>query len=448
MSSFNRWAAGVAAAFACGTAFAGMHQICYEGTAQLQGTTWVSTGVFGCATDAGSCRITPLSGAMRPRNGYPLDQGVQSQGSFAYYDFNSTNGTGIFPAKVEFFDANSVKTGERTCTVRALGVLRGGPYGSASPGAVLTGFTTDVSGLVTTGIWRLFGAKAAPWRRLAVQAPGDFVAVGGGAVGTEVPSGAMVIESMRYQIYAGDARSWRASTSEASNVAEPHVTTGYVIGMHVEGIDAATLATLVQPVDGSTFPTIAATSSKQVLAGSTAPVVLSGGVQAWADASTATNMIGQLLTQTAPVVTTWLDCTVDASGFFRCKRASGVAGWSGSSKDHVISRPGYVNVQVLGLPSTLTINGVAWSVRSTFVQATSAVAAHPAVDVGGLRGNYALTGIGATVGATTAGNLLWKLEPRADLGGASVASKDHVVSSPAAITGFAIGIKLVPPGTP
>jgi hypothetical protein len=84
------------------------------------------------------------------------------------------------------------------------------------------------------------------------------------------------------------------------------------------------------------------------------------------------------------------------------------------------------------------------------VQATSAVAAHPAVDVGGLRGEYALTGIGAAVDWRShgpSGNLLWKLEPRADLGGASVASKDHVFPSPATITGFALGIKLVRPGT-
>jgi hypothetical protein len=40
---------------------------------------------------------------------------------------------------------------------------------------------------------------------------------------------------------------------------------------------------------------------------------------------------------------------------------------------------------------------------------------------------------------------LWKLEPRADVGGASVAAKDHVISSPASITAYAIGIKLVAP---
>ena len=74
--------------------------------------------------------------------------------------------------------------------------------------------------------------------------------------------------------------------------------------------------------------------------------------------------------------------------------------------------------------------------------------------LGGYASYYALTGIGASVdwkrynaagNLTSFGNLVWKLEPRADLGGASVASKDHIVASPAAITGYAIGIKLVTP---
>ncbi len=99
------------------------------------------------------------------------------------------------------------------------------------------------------------------------------------------------------------------------------------------------------------------------------------------------------------------------------------------------------------------MGGKTFNVQARFVSAASGIAAHPAVDVSGLRGEYALTGIGAAVdwrrydqngNQTAAGNLLWKLEPRADLGGASVASKDHILSSPARITGYALGIKLVP----
>ena len=44
---------------------------------------------------------------------------------------------------------------------------------------------------------------------------------------------------------------------------------------------------------------------------------------------------------------------------------------------------------------------------------------------------------------TAAGNLLWDIKPRADLNGAEVASKDQAISSPASITAYAIGMKLV-----
>jgi hypothetical protein len=333
-----------------------------------------------------------------------------------------------------------------------------GTRGYASPGAVLTGFSTDVSGLVTTGVWRLQATTDSPWRRLTVQAPGDFVSVGGGATGVEVPNGAVIIESMRTVTYPGDERSWRASTTEAGGAAQLHRTTAYVIGMHIEGLSTSSLAALLQSSTATSFPTIAALSSTQVaqsvIGGS---AVLSGGLQAWADSSNAINMIGQFATASAPQLGKTFRCLPTATGFLKCTIVLSPTGWRVESKDHVIAHPGWINVQMLALPLTLTVNGVAWEVRSGYVSASSAVVAHPAVDVSGLRGDYALTGIGASVdwkrfdasgNQVAAGNLLWKLEPRADLGGASVASKDHVIASPASITGYALGIKLVPPGTP
>jgi hypothetical protein len=167
-------------------------------------------------------------------------------------------------------------------------------------------------------------------------------------------------------------------------------------------------------------------------------------------------MIGQFATVSAPIIGNIFRCTQDPSGFFSCGTVAAATGWRVESKDHVVSHPGWINLQMLALPLTINVGGVNWEVRGQYVSATSAVAAHPAIDVSGLRGEYALTGIGATVdwrrvdrlsGQVAAGNLLWKLEPRADLGGASVAAKDHIISSPASITGYALGIKLVPPGT-
>jgi vibriolysin len=78
--------------------------------------------------------------------------------------------------------------------------------------------------------------------------------------------------------------------------------------------------------------------------------------------------------------------------------------------------------------------------------ATSPVAQHPAVVVNGRRGEFALVGVGAFVDWESyglAGNLLWKLQPRPDLAGVEVGSKDHSIYSPATVTGYAVGLKLV-----
>jgi len=76
----------------------------------------------------------------------------------------------------------------------------------------------------------------------------------------------------------------------------------------------------------------------------------------------------------------------------------------------------------------LIIGGLRYLVFNMVTTATSAVAQHPAVAVAGKMGEYALTGVGASVdwqSYGSAGNLLWKLirapippEPKA-------ASKDH-----------------------
>jgi hypothetical protein len=96
---------------------------------------------------------------------------------------------------------------------------------------------------------------------------------------------------------------------------------------------------------------------------------------------------------------------------------------------------------MLLLPPNLEIDGIVYTVEFNAVSAASAVAAHPTVTVGGLKGEHALTGIGASADCclpgrmpTSAGNLIWKLEPCPDIGGAMVASKDFAVSAPASIT--------------
>ena len=57
---------------------------------------------------------------------------------------------------------------------------------------------------------------------------------------------------------------------------------------------------------------------------------------------------------------------------------------------------------------------------------------------------YALSGCGAFVNWSGAGNLLWRIQPFLSGGtqtACSMASKDHVQPSPASIYGYAIGIR-------
>ena len=442
MRKLTTFLGGVALALGCSAAAAGLHQICYEGAPEYKNGSWVPNAVFGCDTDgAGYCTITPVSSGFISRsNPYPLAYYVQSAGSFRYFDFSSSAGT--FTARIDFHVNGTVTS--RQCTVNARGAYSS-DSGAATPGAVLTGFSTDASGLATSGVWRLQSAGSYAFTRLNVRAPGDFVAVGGGAMGVDAPIGALITESAR----TGDARTWKARTAEGGGAAQPHRTTGYVIGLRIEGLAARDLAPLLIESSLTSTPSDQSNPSSQalqpVLGGS---VVIGGGF----DARAASGMplgsqVGQFGTVSAPLAGNYFNCTL-VRGIYRCRLVTGTIGWRAESKDHVISAPGWITTSMLALPPTITVGGVAYEVYAQQVSATSGVAAHPAVDAGGLRGSFALTGIGATVdwrSHGSAGSLLWKLEPRADLGGASVASKDHVVYSPATVTAHAIGIRLALP---
>jgi len=167
--------------------------------------------------------------------------------------------------------------------------------------------------------------------------------------------------------------------------------------------------------------------------------VISGGVQAQQASSPA----GQYVTATQPVFAQ--QC------YFTGPCEQVVQGWVAASKDHVNPSPWWVSARVTALPKVLTINGSTFHVETWVSTATSAQLAHPNASAT-LPGDFALTGVGAFVDWQTspspAGNMVWRLKPRPDINGAEAASKDQWFSSPAAITAYAIGIKLVPGPVP
>jgi len=429
------------------TAWAGNHQICYQ-IPPLAGFTTIAAR-FACRTDAANspgCQITGVQ-AVTPGTSVNSFNGV-NQNAFSAESEAAFSGPGVYVGNISFSDGTA-----RTCTVE----VPASAYLKANSGyqlRTLLGFNTDESGLVMTGVWQSTSAPAdQPFVEVVV--PPDFVAVGGGAEGTETPYGTLVNESLHYSV----PQTWLAAShgnmpAGAAQQISPVI--GWGIGLKIEGIDRTTLRQIVQfpgagsySISGSSFesnPTSTYTTNMfggvdkllypQTLA------AISGGI----DAEHGSTPNDQYATETRPVF--FNQCFTSGA----CERV--VRGWTATSKDHLNSSPWWVFAQMTTVPKELTINGTLFHVETQVSSATSAAAAHPSVSAA-LPAGYALTGIGAFVdwqqppaGFVGAGNMLWRLKPRPDFNGVEAGSKDQWIQSPAAITGFAIGMKLVPGGLP
>jgi hypothetical protein len=283
-----------------------------------------------------------------------------------------------------------------------------------------------------TAVWTLRSNQNASVVGQVVWVPADFVAVGGGVVGAETPAGALATASYPYLDL--ELRKWTVRTQD-DIYPQPHDNDAYVIGLKIEGLDVYTLRTLFTNASGLNNPMWVAnpSASASVPAGF---ITLSGGAHGWGPWGN-----GQYLTASYPNVLRNL-CRP-----WPCEQQYSVTGWTGISKDHGVSVPGNVSPYLFAIKSQFSIGGSTYHVVGSVTAAASAVAEHPSATVAGLPGEYALTGIGAYVDWQPygwAGNLIWKLLPRPDIAGAEVASKDHGYYSPATITAYAIGIKLVP----
>lgn len=393
------------------------HQICYQEAPLLRQDGSISKLRYRlrCRANDGSCAING-NGLGGPA-GETTDLKEYSPPTTAFDD----------SAAFTFADGST-----RTCTFRVGG-------SRATSGAVLDGYTTDASGLVTTGVWKRHSTPSQHFQApngqfqvvQQVNVPGDFVAVGGGAVG--VPDAAFV-----YKAYLSGG--WLAGTSSNSNPVD-HDNDVYAIGLHVEGLP--NLASLVLTTYGGSAPTVVPHPSSQVSLPA-AQVALGGGGYGYTPPPAGnTNQWQQYLTAFQPLLTSTL-------GFCNgrlCLRSQ-VNGWEIRSKDHLVAGPGWTIDNIYSLPTDVTINGAAFHFESNATASVSAVAAQPSATASNLPGEFALTAVGAFVdweqGTNPQGNLIWKLQPRADIAGADVAATEHGVASPAAITAFAVGIKLVP----
>ena len=344
--------------------------------------------------------------------------------------YSVPSGTAVYKLTFQFSSGES-----RSCTVEM-----GAPHQSYAmpPQGSLVGFTTDASGRLMTGVWKsvwsvpqgqggpLPGGK---WEFMEV--PTDFVVTGGGAVGAEFPNGAFLTN-----LQQAGSDVWETTTLQLQSQ-DAYIHEAHAIAMKIEGLTHAELKAATSWIQAS--GTTAAHPSVSLSAPSGWLVTGGGGL-------TSRYLVGQYLTVSAPVLRIVIACLpgVSPPG---CQTVYAADGWRVSAKDHIVASPAHARVEVYLIQPEFIIAGQRYQVAQSVKFATSAVAGHPSVAVSGTQGQFALTGVGASVDWQSygwAGNMLWKLLPRPDIAGAEAASKDHTYSSPATVTAYAIGLKLVP----
>jgi hypothetical protein len=418
-------------------AAAQMHQICYQGPDFKAAPTVVA----GCATDGGgSCSVASISSGLnigQPGSGYTFPV---SPGSFQFYRVGA--GTQV-TIKFSFTGVPGQGPATRECTVfvAALG-------GAASSGAHLVGFSTDESGLVTTGVWRAHFTGPG----VDIGLPGDMVAISGGV---ETAKDAFA-KHFRQSPIATNGSIW-STASYTDSLGLPSDTVSYAIGLKIEGLHPRDLLALIGTTDASSPGTTTRTPEAMPRAQATLGlledrVALGGEFRAEADRSNSFNSHGQYASVSAPKMgVQFLRCLLVNTP---CPPAQ-ARGWRVESKDDVGSHPGYSSALLRHLPTSITLKGTVWEVRGKVVRSGSPLATEPTAQATGLRGSHALTGVGGEVQwrafnsqPLLASNRLVQLLPQPQQGGAAAASRHGSVVTPATVEAWALGIKLVPLGTP
>jgi vibriolysin len=272
--------------------------------------------------------------------------------------------------------------------------------------AVLIDQHTDASGKLTVALFeQVAPAPVFFFTDFSVVVPPDYVVIGGGVEGAELPVGHLLTASYPN----ADLSAWLVSTKDHL-VSNPARIKAWAIGLKIVGLTRKQVrkhVRVTQAIGGlGPFPE----ASVAVRPGFTQ---IGGGFRInWTGA-------GNLGTASYPV-------------------ADGV--WRAAGKDHLAPSPATAQAYSIGLrnsiPGVGDIVGVTTSQQSPLV-------AHPRASAF-IASGYALSGCGALVNWTGAGNLLWMLKPVAvsDFHGCEAASKDHEFSSPATIRTFAMGIRV------
>ena len=263
---------------------------------------------------------------------------------------------------------------------------------------------TDASGKITVAVFeRVASAPSAHFNDFSVEVADDYVVIGGGVEGTNSPAGNLITASYPNS----DLSAWLVSSKDHL-VSNPVQLKAWAIGLKIAGLSR-------QQVRDNISVTVASSPNAQhpdvSVSTPTGFVQIGGGIKVnWTGA-------GNLATATYPV---------------------SAQTWRARSKDHQNASPAVTQVYSIGLRSSIA--GVGTIVTGTSA-ATSAFAQHPSASTV-LASGLALSGCGALVNWSDAGNLLWKIKPvnTSTQHGCEAASKDHNIASPATITTYAVGI--------
>jgi hypothetical protein len=387
---------------------AGHHQICFQSS---DGTYTNVVGILRCHADDPAVSCTIAVPAAQTTTAYvTVGNETSLLATFA--------SAGTFTSTISFSDGVT-----RTCTLETI------PPNTMAPSYTLPsllGYTTDSSGLVMTGVWAqswvVFPAVT------EADLPAGFRAVGGGASGKYVTAAMSEYPGVWY---AADQEPW-------GNVIPAQHFTGYGIGLKIEGVDGATLASLVQQSSSPAAvyqppPSAAPAASTPTPAGQ---VTIGGGVYA---------TLGQAVTASYPHVAQ----RCYAGG--ECEQV--VTGWEAASNVHNMSGTGQVQSIAVSLPKQLSIGGAPYWVETSVTNAATPAATNPQVSVAGLLGDFALTGAGALISGQTAagpgGNLLSVLKPHPETAGVeAAATTEPGFSAAAGLTVYAVGMRLVPGSVP
>ncbi len=264
----------------------------------------------------------------------------------------------------------------------------------------------DVSGKITVAVFeRVAGNPQQHFYDFAVEVPDQFVAIGGGVEGTNYPQGNLLTASYPNN----DLSAWLVSTKDHVSPNSTRIT-AYALGLKIEGLSRNQLLSQIN-VNTRTSGYV---QHPDVSVGVPEGFVMIGG-------GFKVNWLGAGNLATASYPETIFD-------------------WRAKSKDHVIYSPAWLQVYAIGVREY--IDGIG-SIIVDINTGESGFAQHPA-STANVTPGFALTGCGADVHWSGAGNLLWKIKPNTQVSqhGCQSASKDHEIISPATITTYSVGIQL------